>query len=130
MVSRPRCPWSCARPMSGRRGLAMRFCTMTTLTPTDGYIGDVREAWNRILPGLKKLCALPALDGTIQQVRVELESDEWLLLLDAREPTAFAVACLRAYHYNPKELELFVKLAWHPGGDAFERFDDYLQSLA
>ena len=94
-------------------------------------IANPREAWPQILPGLEKLAAQhPDNDWTIDGVREMLDDLDTFLLVDNDDPTGFAVVRFRPYPYNGEDIELFVYVAWHEGGDAIARFQPHFEEFA
>jgi hypothetical protein len=107
-------------PLRIERALACRY-----------RIADHREAWPRILPGLEKLHAqYVEQDWDIEGIRLMLDEERALLLTDDNEPGAFAVVRFDEYAYNPEEMELYVFLLWHKGGDVIERYQPHLDFFA
>lgn len=107
---------------------------MTTHTPIEAnhvYVAErIDCAWPHILPGLQALQRLAPCDWDIEYIRELLDEEEAMLVLDLQDPTGFAVVELKPYKYEPRELELFVHLAYHQGGEAVERFMDKFDELA
>jgi hypothetical protein len=101
-------------------------------------VEDHLKVWDRVLPGMIRLYNQdPIQDWTIDDVRSQLDRGRALLVIDDTEPSAFAVICLDESPYKsvaqpsaPKELELFLELACHPGGNAFVRFQPRLEDIA
>lgn len=92
---------------------------------------DHRDVWPDILPGLEKLASMYAdSDWTIDGVRQMLDEDRAVLLVDRADPSAFAIVRFGEYPYREDELELFVYLVWHQGGEAIARFQPHLEMFA
>lgn len=115
----------------------MQPCTTQTATQTEPpmvahyYPANHREAWNGILPGLKKLQAMYAdPDWSIEGIREMLDDERAFLLVDRVDPSAFAIVRFASYPYSANDVELFVYLVWHKGGDAIERFQPQLETFA
>lgn len=90
----------------------------------------IEPAWDSILPGLQEMQQREPCDWDIDYIRDMLDEGEAMLVLDPQDPTAFAVVELKPYKYEPDELELFVHLVYHQGGEAIERFHERMESLA
>src|SRR4051794_19153965 len=114
----------------------MQRCTTQTQQQIDAAItalckvGDHREVWDQLLPGLQALHAQGAQDWDIEGVRDLLDNEQAILLLDAADPSAFAVVQLDVHPYCAQEMELFVLLVWHQGGRAMARFSPVFDTLA
>lgn len=115
----------------------MQLCTTQTPTQTDPpmvdhyYVANHREAWASVLPGLKKLQAMYAdPDWSIDGIQEMLEDERVFLLVDRVDPSAFAIVRFAPYPYSDSDIELFVYLVWHQGGDAIERFQPHLETFA
>lgn len=94
-------------------------------------LADHREAWPRILPGLRSLHDLHSMqDWDIDSIRKMLDEDRAFLLTDHADPTAFAICMLDVHPYDIAEKELFIYLVWHQGEDAIARFQPHLERLA
>lgn len=95
------------------------------------HMPDHREVWADILPGLEALAAMYSdNDWSIAGVREMLDDQQAFLLVDVDDPTAFAVVRFGPYPYNETDVELFVYLVWHQGGNAVERFAPHLEVFA
>lgn len=90
----------------------------------------IDSAWNSILPGLQAMQEREPCDWDIDYIRDMLDDGEAMLVVDPHDATAFAVVELKPYKYEPDELELFVHLVYHRGGNAIERFHERMESLA
>lgn len=94
-------------------------------------VEDYRDAWGAMLPGMLALHASnPLQDWSVESIREMLDADLAAVLLDAQEPSAFAIVQLDDSPYHPGERELFIHLAWHPGGNALTRFQADLELMA
>ena len=101
-------------------------------------IEDHRKVWDRVLPGMLGLYNQDAIqDWTVDDVRLQLDAGRALMVIDEADPAAFAVISLGESPYRsverprpPAELELFVQLARHPGGNAFAHFQPRLDDIA
>ena len=113
----------------------MQPCTTPTPPLTErqslAIATDHREAWASILPGLQALHeSSETQDWTIDGIRALLDQDLAILVVDASMPSAFAIVVIDESPYHPERSELFVHLAWHPGGDALPRFQPQLEFMA
>lgn len=115
----------------------MQACTTPTAPQTNAamasrfHMPDHREVWADILPGLEKLSSMyPDNDWSIDGVRLMLDDDRAVLLVDRADPTAFAIVRFDDYPYLKGATELFVFLVWHQGGDAIPRFQSHLEMFA
>lgn len=90
----------------------------------------IDSAWNSILPGLQAMQEREPCDWDIDYIRDMLDDGEAMLVIDPHDATAFAVVELKPYKYEPDELELFIHLVYHQGGNAIERFHERMESLA
>jgi hypothetical protein len=94
-------------------------------------LADHREVWPRILPGLETLHALSATqDWDIASIRQLLDEGRAFLLTDEADDRAFAVCRVDVFPYDTDDLELFVYLVWHQGGDAIARFQPHIEQVA
>jgi hypothetical protein len=95
------------------------------------YVASYREAWGSILPGLKKLQAMYAdPDWSLDGIQEMLDDEDVFLLVDRVDPSAFAIVRFAPYPYSAEDVELFVYLVWHQGGDAIGRFQPHLETFA
>jgi hypothetical protein len=115
----------------------MQVCTTPTAPQIDAvlaaryHIADHREVWGQVLPGIESLFAMhPDQDWSIAGLREMLDEDRAFLLVDDADPTAFVIVRFSAYPYSADDIELFVLLAWHQGGDAIDRFQPHLEMFA
>lgn len=98
----------------------------TTATPS-----QINEVWARLLPGLYELHRTsPSQDWTIEDVREMLDDDMASLILADEEPGSFAIVHVQPSPLKPSELELFIFLAWHPGGEGIPRFQPQFDEMA
>ena len=115
----------------------MQACTTLTPPLTERvmsarlHMPDHRDVWADILPGLEELASMYCdQDWSIDSVRLMLDENRAVLLVDRDEPSAFAIARFDDYPYIAGDTELFVYLVWHEGGDAIARFQPHLEMFA
>jgi len=115
----------------------MQACTtpnqqqIDRVAPARFYVPNHRAVWADILPGLEQLASMYSdKDWSIDGVRHMLDKDRAALLVDREDASAFAIVRFDDYPYIEGDIELFVYLVWHKGGDAIARFQPHLEIYA
>lgn len=95
------------------------------------YVSNHEDVWLQVLPMMQEMHAMHEdQDWSIAGIKQSLDDGESLLLLDPDQEDAFAVVRVDDYPYKAGELELYITLVYHKGGDAIRRFQHHFESLA